>query len=337
MRPPITEARVLYRPTDPRLGFLPEGPYPCGPDRISWVSIQYGPAELTGALNVLDLVSRANTTFELDGRPGFAFATTALNTFIVGLERRLGLLELSDGHWTELQSGVDAHVTGTIINDGVVFDEGLVFGAKDTSFREKKAGLYLWREADRQLIRLRDDQICSNGKVITRVGAGRYALWDIDSPAKTVVQYELDVPAGTLSEPQIVVDLRSEEIFPDGMVATPDGQSVIVAIYNPSDALFGEARQYGLARGNLEAVWHTPGSPQVTCPLLVSVRGKVQLVLTTASENMSDEKRRRYPDAGCLFVADTPFASAPLAPRLAISSARERPAGPACTAPPHAG
>lgn len=324
---PTIEARILHAPSDPRLRFLPEGPYPCGDDQLSWVSIQFGPDDSRGALNLLDLRSGKNRSYDLCGRPGFAFPTSRPNIFVVGLERTVGLLELPACRWTELQGEVDSDVTGTIVNDGVVFEEGLVFGTKDTAFQARKAGLYLWRSADRQLIRLRGDQICSNGKVMTRVGDGRYVLLDIDSPAKTVVRYELDVTAGTLSEPQVVVDLRAEGVFPDGMVGTPDGQSVIVAIYNPHDAPLGEARQYGLAEGQLEAVWQTPGSPQVTCPQLIRIGGKVQLVLTTAAENMSDEKRARYPSAGCLFVAETPFTSVPDTPLFSIHGGFTDPTG----------
>jgi sugar lactone lactonase YvrE len=95
------------------------------------------------------------------------------------------------------------------------------------------------------------------------------------------------------------------------MILTPDGKSVIVALYNPTDAPHGEARQFSLATGKTEAVWRTPGSPQVTCPQLIKIDGAIKLILTTAVENMPAERRPKHPKAGCIFVGDTTFDSLP--------------------------
>jgi hypothetical protein len=35
----------------------------------------------------------------------------------------------------------------------------------------------------------------------------------------------------------------------------------------------------------------------------------VRLLLTTAVEHMPVEQQQRHPNAGCLFIADTPFTS----------------------------
>lgn len=304
---------VLFRPESAELRFLPEGPIQCRPGVFSWVAIQHGPDRQDGSLNVFDLATRTNRSFPLPGRPGFAFPTTSSDHFLVGMERRVGVVELSTGRWTELCGEVDADVEGTIINDAVLVPQGIVFGCKDLAFREPKAGLYFWRRSDRRLFRLRGDQICSNGKVALGEGP-RTRLLDIDSPRRTVVQYELDVRRGTLSRPQLVLDLRNEPAFPDGMIATPDGQSVIIAFYNPEEAPHGEARQYRLADGQVQQVWRTDRSPQVTCPLLLEHEGGVSLVLTTAVEHMPPEKQARLSNAGCLFIGRAEFDRVPAQP-----------------------
>jgi sugar lactone lactonase YvrE len=225
------------------------------------------------------------------------------------LERELGLFRLSDQEWSPFRGGVDADVRDTIINDGVVFPEGLIFGTKDLAFAEPKAGLYLWRAADRQLVKLLGGQTCSNGKiVITRDGGWR--LLDIDTPTRTVVQYDLDVAAGALGEPRVVIDLREEPALPDGMIMTPDQRSVVIAMYDPRDSAQGEARQYDLL-GQLQAIWRVPGSPRVTCPQWVPWQGTVRLVLTTAIEHMTADQRQQHAAAGCLFQAETPLAEVP--------------------------
>ena len=93
------------------------------------------------------------------------------------------------------------------------------------------------------------------------------------------------------------------------MILTPDKQSLIVAIFNPGDAEYGEARQYNIVTGELETVWTCPASPRVTCPQLVSKEGRVKLLLTTADEGMEPELRKKSHHAGCLFLADTTFDS----------------------------
>ena len=308
---------VLFRPANDELTYLPEGPQHCGDTEVSWVAIQHGTESSIGSLNLLDLATTNNRTFNLSGRPGFAFPASRAGEFLIGQEREVGLFSTQTGQWTRLLDGVDADVKETIINDGVLFEEGLIFGTKDLRFSEHKAGLYLWRKDDRRLIRLRADQICSNGKVVFDDERG-FRLLDIDSPTKTVVEYELDVAAGKLGEPKIVVDLRDGDVFPDGMVLTPDGQGVIIAIYNPHDATCGEARQYHLDSGQLQAIWRTDLSPRVTCPLLMKSEGQVKLVLTTAVEHMPGLLREGCPNAGCMFIGDTSFQDLPAQPTFEL-------------------
>lgn len=309
------EAEVLHRPESAELRFLPEGPYPCGDQRFSWVAIQHGPDAQRGSINVFDIRSNQGRSYPLNGRPGFAFPTERDDLFLVGLERSVQLVHLTSGVEATLVDQVDADVEGTIINDGVLFPDGILFGTKDLEFSAKKAGLYFWRSADRALIRLRDDQICSNGKMVD-TSNGDVRLLDIDTPTKTVVEYRLDTAKGELTGERIVVDLRDGESFPDGMIGTPDGQSVIIAFYDPRDSEWGEARQYRIRDGQLEAVWRTMGSPRVTCPQLVRIDNRVELILTTAVEHMSMDQQAKHAFAGALFRAPTPFADFATPPRF---------------------
>ncbi len=107
----------------------------------------------------------------------------------------------------------------------------------------------------------------------------------------------------------MVLDLSEVDAFPDGMVLAPDRQSVIIAFYNPRDVDYGEARQYRLADGQLLCVWRTEASPRVTCPLIMEYEGRVCLILTTAVEHMTAQQQQQHRNAGCLFIADTPFTS----------------------------
>lgn len=307
----IYQTSVLLDPECRQLRFLPEGPIAYGNQGFSWVAIQHAEEATHGSLNIFDWRSKSNSNYDLPGRPGFAFPTEIDEIFLAGLERRVMMVNIATGENTVISDEIDQNVANTIINDGIPFSEGIIFGAKDLEFQTKKAGLYFWRASDRNLMLLRDDQICSNGKIITGAGNAR-TLLDIDTPTQQVVRYELDCDAGILSDPEVVLDLSALDIFPDGMVATPDGQSVIIAFYNPNPAEYGVARQFSLATGNVEAEWRCAQAPRVTCPLLLNTEDGVKLILTTATEVMESAMFEAHPNSGCLFVGDTLFDLAPV-------------------------
>ena len=148
----IRQAKPLPAPDCDALRFLPEGPVPLGDSLFSWVGIQHGADAKTGSLNLYNLATGVNQSFDLPGRPGFAFACESADTFVVGCERSLGLFNTATGSWQAFCDGIDADVDNTIINDGMVYENNLIFGTKDLEFATKKAGLYLYRGSDEQLI-----------------------------------------------------------------------------------------------------------------------------------------------------------------------------------------
>ena len=304
----IVEATPLGEPLSAALRFLPEGPYQISSSVFSWVGIQHGQDATTGSLNRFDLSTGENQSSDLPGRPGFAFPCRTANRFVVGCERSLGFFDPNTGQWEPFCDSVDHDVQGTIINDGLAFENNLVFGTKDLEFATKKAGLYLYRGHDKKLIRLRDDQICSNGKAIVS-DAGGLSLIDIDSPTRQVVRYKIDIDAGMLSAPEVVLDLTSDPGVPDGAILTPDGSGLIVSIFLPQAGPFGETRLYDLQSGQCTTVWRTPLSTQNTCPALVEHQGSLKLVITTAIEHLSAQDQAVCSNAGRLFIADTDFST----------------------------
>ena len=198
--PEIRQARPLPVPETHALRYLPEGPIPLGDSLFSWVGIQHGEDAKIGSLNLYNLMTETNESFDLPGRPGFALPCETADTFVVGCERSLGFFNTASRSWQPFCEGIDEDVDNTIINDGMSYQNNLIFGTKDLEFATKKAGLYLYRGSDKNLIRLRDDQICSNGKAILCGEDGGLSLLDIDSPTRQVVRYPIDIQAGRLGE-----------------------------------------------------------------------------------------------------------------------------------------
>jgi sugar lactone lactonase YvrE len=301
------QARVLFAPNIESDRFLPEGPRSVvvsGREALVWVNIQTAKDSARGAVHLRFWDTGEHRSIPRPARPAFLVPTDRPDVVFVGWEKELGTLNLRTNEWTSLATIPDANPR-TIINDGKAVPGGgaVIFGTKDIQFADPIAALYLFTLADRRVTVLAPGQTCSNGKVFAKDERG-LLLFDIDTPRRTVERYRLDLDRRTVHADGVAVDLRGVDGFPDGMVRA-DERTAIVAIYNPGDSSDGHAIRYDLDTGKPLEAWTTPGSPRVTCPLLVERDGGVKLVLTTAVEGMPDGQRSRCPNAGDFFIAHT--------------------------------
>ena len=290
-------AAPFFRPTSEDLRYLPECPRQLrGSGLLAWVAIQHGGAAKTGSLNLLDLETRENRSFAMPGRPGFLAETPEDGILIVGLERRLVRFDLGRG---EIVSTL-AHLPEdprVIINDGIGVPDGAIFGTKHLGFSLPVASLYHCT-FEGVLRELRGGQVCSNGKYL-REGL----LIDIDTQPKSIAEYRY-YPDRPLEWLRAIVPPERLPACPDGLRPTPDGESIMVAYYNPEHVPDGLAQQIRIADGAVEREWVLPGSPRVTCPEYVTIGGERKLLFTTAVEGMAEETQAIAPEAGSMFLAE---------------------------------
>lgn len=321
-----TTAKVYLTPPDESDRFLPEGPrWVTVGDKpaLVWVNIQTAPDTTDGDIHIHfpGTDGSGDAGVGCPGRPGFLLPADEPNQALVGTTKDLHMVDLAESTWSEAFATIDDENPRTIINDGEVVPGGkaVVFGTKDTKFDAdaKLANLYLYTVDDNVVSLLVDKQVCSNGKVFATDDRG-LILYDIDTPTRKVVRYRLDVAARTATPDGTALDLANEPGFPDGMCDCGDG-TVIVAFYNPDPVEAGRAVRYNLATGEALEEWLTPGSPRVTCPLLVQRPSGVKLLLTTCDEGMPAENRAKAPNAGCIFIADTEFSSCPPVEQVRLS------------------
>ena len=311
--------RPLFAPQTEALRFLPEGPrvlqnFGGGRPLLGWVAIQHGADDPRGSLNILDLETRENQTIDLPGSPGFLAETTREGVVVVGIDRRLVLLDLTTGEVSEtaITATNDERV---LINDGIPIPGGLLFGTKHVEFNQTIAALYRYDCETRQVIELVDKQICSNGKFF-QPGPDGPTIIDVDSDPKTITRYRFDRDFTRPIESSLLVPPDSMEAVPDGLRHNNDGSSIVVAFYDQRAIDKGLAQEFRLSDGQVLSEWIVPGSPRVTCPEFVEMEGKVCVVFTTAVEGMDDEARALAPAAGTLFYAETPFDTLPEPPPL---------------------
>lgn len=310
---PTTEARVLETFPDEKDRFLLEGPREIvfdERDALIWINIQTALDTTHGDIHIRFWDTGERRVLHQDTRPGFVLPTDAPGYLVVGREKEIGVVDLRTNDWTPLATIPDANPR-TIINDGEVVPGGraVVFGTKDTRFTDPIAHLYLFTFDDRQITMLADKQTCSNGKFFANRD-GTLLLYDIDTPTRQVVRYRLDLQQRKLAPDNYALRLGTVPGFPDGMIGCGDG-SAIIAFYNPEPVDEGLAIRFSLDTNEMIEQWTTPGSPRVTCPLLVQREGKVRIVLTTAVEGMSTAIRKQCPDAGFLFIGETTIAKIP--------------------------
>jgi sugar lactone lactonase YvrE len=311
-----TPAKVYIDFAEESDRFLPEGPRWVmiqGRPALVWVNIQIAADADEGDLHIHfpGTDGSDDSAVGCPGRPGFLLPVATENQALVGIDQELRLVDLWEGTWSEPLAAIPDDNPRTIINDAEIVPGGkaVVFGTKDTQFKEPIAHLYLYTVDDNRISVLAARQTCSNGKVIATDERG-LILYDIDTPTRQVVRYRLDVVARTATPEGTALDLGKETGFPDGMCDCGDG-TVIVAFYNPDFAAGGRAVRFNLTTGEVIEEWTTPGSPRVTCPLLAKRPEGVKLILTTAAEGMPTEMRAKCPTAGCVFVADTQLADCP--------------------------
>jgi len=307
-------AEPLFQPDNNALRFLPECPrvlrqFPSATPMLGWVAIQHGSDRHDGSLNLLDLESRSNTNYPLPGRPGFFVETTQPGILLVGLERRLVVVDATTGgvQETGIVVSEDERV---LINDGIAIPGGLLFGTKHVEFNQPLAAVYFFDGATRELRTLIGSQYCSNGKHFERRD-DRATLIDIDSTPKTITRYEFDAGLRKILKQSLLVPPDRLPSIPDGLRTCPDASTIVVAFYNPDEVADGVAQQIRLSDGAVLTEWLLPGSPRVTCPEFTLVDGQVRVVFTTAVEGMPEATLRIAPHAGTIFWANTPFSSLP--------------------------
>ena len=230
---------------------------------------------------------------------------------LVGFDKELQVGDLSSGTWDDPLATIPDDDPRTMINDArwCPAARPSCSARRIREFKEPIANLYLYTVDDNRVSVLADKQTCSNGKVFASDSRG-LILYDIDTPTRKVARYRLDVAARTATPDGVALDVSNQVGSPDGMCDCGDG-TVIVAFYNPDFAAAGQAIRFNLSTGEAIEKWTTPGSPRVTCPLLVKRPDGVKLILTTATEGMPAEMRAKCPNAGCLFIADTSLSSCP--------------------------
>ena len=158
----------------------------------------------------------------------------------------------------------------------------------------------LYRFADDVLSEKRHRMTIPNATCFSPDGAWAYFS---DLPTQTIMRWHLDPDSGdSIGEPEMFIDLSSENLMPDGAVIDGEG-----CIWNAQWGA-GRVARYDPNGRFIEEV--TVPAAQVTCPAFGGPDMKT-LFVTSAWQGMNAEARRADPLAGAVFAAQVSVAGRP--------------------------
>jgi sugar lactone lactonase YvrE len=275
-------ASLLYRiPT-----ILGEGPlwHPLRRS-IFWVDIE------GCAFYEMSLVSGAVTKRTTDFRISLMIPWQE-NRLLVALQGGIGAYDLVTQEW-EWMIPIDQELPNNRCNDGACDARGrLWIGTMDLQFKPGAGSLYCVDESWTAHKKLGGLAI-SNGILWSLNGQ---FVYHIDSPTQTIKSYHFDAETGDLMFAKVLVEIPPALGTPDGMCMDEEGM-LWVAHWGG----FGVYR-WDPASGKLLDKIELPAPQVSSCAF--GGDSMNQLFITTARQEMGPDELDRYPESGCLFVAE---------------------------------
>ena len=282
------------RPASTTIHRLGEGPVWDMPrERLLWVDILAGDVH-EGTL--VDGQVEVTRTTHADLTVGAVVPSADGRLLVAG---HTALLELAE----EPVSGVHLPVlpdgSGRRLNDGACDPAGRFLVGSLALTGRSRTEILCRLEDDGQLTPLDDDLSLSNGLAWSPDG---HLLYSVDTLPGTVWVRGYDPVTGAVGPRRPHLDVDG---LPDGLCADTDG-NLWIAVWGQ-----GQVRCYAPSG----RVLHTVVVPAPhTSSVAFAGDGLGTLVITTATDGLTAEQRRRYPDSGRLFTAPVEARGLPSTP-----------------------
>ena len=147
-------------------------------------------------------------------------------------------------------------------------------------------------DPDGKATKMLDSITISNGIVWT---SDRKTMYYIDTPTRQIRAYDYDNASGNISNERVAVNVPDTLGFPDGM-AIDEEDMLWVGMWN-GDCV----ARFNPKTGQLVSKIEVPAHNVTACAF--GGENLDTLYITTASLDMTEEERLRYPDAGSIFKA----------------------------------
>jgi sugar lactone lactonase YvrE len=263
---------------------LAEGPYwDRDRDRVLWVDIAAGEVH-TGRFAATRLTPEAMLAFP--ETVGAVVSSQGGELLVAGARR---LYTVSVAGVVSPGAEIIGADTASRLNDGCCDPAGRFLVGSLALDGRVQDEILVRVEPDGSIFVIDDDLGLSNGLAFSPDSA---SLYSVDTLSETVWIRDYDAKAGRVGERHTFLEMDGK---PDGLCVDQEG-NLWVAMWGS-----GEVRCYSAAGDQLAAV--DVASPNTTSVAFVGETLDT-LLITTASEQLSDSQLARYPDSGRLFTAD---------------------------------
>jgi L-arabinonolactonase len=238
----------------------------------------------------------ATSSFSLPDRAG-SFAHTRSGRLLVGLAKRLCLLDTPDGSGSDKApvqtlAAVDPAETRTRVNDGRTDRNGFfVFGTMNEAPEQRPIGSFYQFSVRYGLRRLALPAVAIANSICFSLD-GR-TMYFTDTLTRNILQCDYDSLSARVANVRLFTAINDDNCWPDGSVVDAEG-----CLWN---AQWGGARVVRYAPDGTVLRQIDVPAKNPTCPAFGGP-GMNQLMVTTARRDTSSEELEAMPGAGALFT-----------------------------------
>lgn len=247
-----------------------------------WVDIE------RKTLNIYNPKTKTNKVIKTPSRVGTVVPYTKQQA-VVALEDGIYKINLENGDLKQI-SNVESDITENRFNDGKCDPKGnLWVGSMHLKESLPNANLYKVKP-NGETTKMVDSVTISNGIVWSK---DTKKMYYIDTPSKSIKSYDYDIETSTISNEKIAVNIPESLGYPDGMTID-ENDTLWVGLWNGN-----AVAQFDPKTGELISKIEVPAHNVTACAF--GGENLDILYITTSTNDMTDEERKKYPLAGSIF------------------------------------
>ena len=239
-------------------------------------------------LNIYNPKTKTNKVIKTPSRVGTVVPYTKQQA-VVALEDGIYKINLENGNLKQI-SNVESDITENRFNDGKCDPKGnLWVGSMHLKESLPNANLYKV-EPNGVTTKMVDSVTISNGIVWSK---DTKKMYYIDTPSKSIKSYDYDIETSTISNEKIAVNIPESLGYPDGMTID-ENDTLWVGLWNGN-----AVAQFDPKTGELISKIEVPAHNVTACAF--GGENLDILYITTSTNDMTEEERKKYPLAGSIF------------------------------------
>lgn len=261
-------------------------------NKLYWVDIE------GKLLHIFDPVTMADNAYSTSERIGTVVPVKSGGA-IVALQNGIAHYDLSNDQ-IQYKLDPEKHLSNNRFNDGKCDPSGRLWVGSMALDEKKGAGSVYMVSPDFSIQKMITDVTISNGISWSLDGLKMYY---IDSPTRKVVSYNFNNINGTISNPEVIIEVAEHLGFPDGM--TIDSRGMLwIALWGS-----GGVGCWDPNTGDLLELIKLPAPHVTSCAF--GGPDLNQLFITTARQGLGKEELGMYPNSGDLFMAEMDIQGVP--------------------------